>query len=586
MGRRGEGPRERDSLSSDQLRIVRWIREEHSRGMPLNVTAVRRRVPEVVEKVFLIRPFWGWRRAIEAAGLTYDDLAFELEAKVECRICGHRRASLIAHFWRQHEISGKEYQAEFPGAEIVSEAVRARIRRPSTGATLPHWEPVWSHEYLLDRVSRYGDLGVPLNLKSIDRTDPALVGMAMLRFGHWDDVLRAVGLDPDAVRLNQRALKLTRTELLELLRRRAARGEPLNARWVEGEHHGIWHAARTLFGNYRRALLAAGLDPEEIYLSKRNDEGDLRRFFARARRVAAIRGDRRRLRELDRLHRERGSFVQQRFGGWSALARQLGIAPRLLVKRRGWDRAAVVEALRVRARAGETLAPGVIHHEDKGLYVAVIRFFGTFEECYEGLGFPPPDVGRVYQAAWRDPAVLLEKIRSACRAAPASGVITGTDMLRYTKLAWLARRHFGSWDEGLRRATRGTGIEVSDIVRYADPGTLDADLKRLAEGKLRAGPERRRVLFRYAERLRGGVVDALESAGASRQRALRVEASPWPDYPTGRSVLDAIENRRREGVGVTFRSARSGTWNDRHLVQAAKFLFASWDDAVAASGEE
>ncbi len=262
-------------------------------------------------------------------------------------------------------------------------------------------------------------------------------------------------------------------------------------------------------GPWDDVLRAAGFDPDQIYLTKRYDERGSRELFARVRRVARTTG-RRHQRELDKLHRECGSFVQQKYGGWRELALQLGLPPRQLVKRRGWDRESLIEALRDRKRRGLGLRPGEPHVEDKGLY------------------------------------------------------------------------HFGSWDAGLRRAGM-SGTERLDVVRYADLHTLESDLKLLLAGRLRANAERRRALFRYAERLRGSVIGALEEAGASRSRALSIAASPWPAYPSGDAVLVALETRRRAGLDVDFRHVKSGRHRDPDLAKAARCLFGSWEAAVAAT---
>jgi hypothetical protein len=570
------------ALTEEQRRIVLWIRKAYARWEPLNINAMKRRAPEVLAAAFEIKPFWGWRRAIEAAGLRYEKIPVELEETVRCEECGREYVSLNSHLRLRHGFEPGEYQEAYPGAAVQSEAMRAR-RGLSPGSVAAHWEPVWSPEYLLDRVSYYHELGVAMNRKSETRRDPALMGMAILLFPSWDEVLEAVGIEPKSVRLKARRLGLSKEELLEALRKQAAAGLPMNPAAVFHQRHGIWTLSRKHFGSYRQALAAAGLEPDVTYLTRRHDQEDLERLAARARRVAAMAGGKWRT-ELDRLHREYGGVVQKRYGGWWELARRLGLPPRSLVRGQGWDRAAVLAALRERERQGKSLRPGDIHVEEKGLYLAVVRYFGTFEDCYDLLGFPRPPVAIVYGRELRDPRALVERIQAACRAAPGTALVTGTDMVRYTRLAWLARHHFGSWDEGLRRAGL-RGVEHLDVLRYADPQTLDADLKRLVEGKLRAGRERRRTLFRYAARLRGSVVGALEAVGASRKRALAIEASPWPEYPSGRAVLAAIEGRRRQGHPIDFRGLTEGSHPDRPLLRAGKFLFGSWEEALRAGAE-
>ncbi|MEO7974938.1 MAG: hypothetical protein ABIU84_15260, partial [Thermoanaerobaculia bacterium] len=256
---------------------MEWIREAHAAGTPLNITAVRRSAPEILKTAFAIRPFWGWRRAIEAAGLSYDRIATELLDFVRCEDCGWTRRSLTLHLWKQHGFEAGDYLRDYPGAQVHAETMRARMLT-SVGFA-PHWEPLWSDEYLLDRVSCYGEKGASLNVKNVTREDAALVAMANLRFGSWDEVLRRLGLDPDEVRIVERQKRYSRAELLAAIRARYSSGAPMNAAAVSRESSPIWNASRKLFKSYQKALAAAGLDPDALYLMKRFGRAETRRLF-------------------------------------------------------------------------------------------------------------------------------------------------------------------------------------------------------------------------------------------------------------------------------------------------------------------
>ena len=84
-------------LTPRQSEVVASIRLRAATGRGLNLTAVKREDPRLVAEVFSMRPYWGWRRAIETAGLRYDRIPISLEDTLECLVCGRRLRSLIGH---------------------------------------------------------------------------------------------------------------------------------------------------------------------------------------------------------------------------------------------------------------------------------------------------------------------------------------------------------------------------------------------------------------------------------------------------------------------------------------------------------
>jgi phosphoglycolate phosphatase-like HAD superfamily hydrolase len=52
-------------------------------------------------------------------------------------------------------------------------------------------------------VSYYHEIGMPMNHKSVLDRDRALVATARTLFPSWDEILKAVGLDPEEIRLTK-----------------------------------------------------------------------------------------------------------------------------------------------------------------------------------------------------------------------------------------------------------------------------------------------------------------------------------------------------------------------------------------------
>ncbi len=76
------------ALTRTKKEIIREIRQLHSRREPLNISAVKRNHPKLIERVYAMQPFWGWKRALEDAGLDYSKINTELLDYIDCKICG------------------------------------------------------------------------------------------------------------------------------------------------------------------------------------------------------------------------------------------------------------------------------------------------------------------------------------------------------------------------------------------------------------------------------------------------------------------------------------------------------------------
>lgn len=181
--------------ATQKRRIIRQLQKLHAQGQPLNITAVKRSHPDLIAKAFDIQPFWGWKRALEDAGIDYTDIKVELQDYVICQLCGKQAKILTGHLKSRHNICGADYHREYPGAELVSEVLRAKLMRgtprcrkaPSMPCP-PHWEPLWSPEYVLDRTAEFRRQGMELRQKHVVAIDQ-VTEWGREFFGSWKAVL-------------------------------------------------------------------------------------------------------------------------------------------------------------------------------------------------------------------------------------------------------------------------------------------------------------------------------------------------------------------------------------------------------------
>jgi len=121
----------------------------------------------------------------------YAEIKVALSRQVECRLCGEHFGAISYHLRRVHGCSVTEYRQDYPGAQVMDEYRCASImKHGNTGRgrvkhlLLPHWEPVWSPEYVLDRINEFHRRGFDVNYKAIYRRD-TVASHAPAHFGSW-----------------------------------------------------------------------------------------------------------------------------------------------------------------------------------------------------------------------------------------------------------------------------------------------------------------------------------------------------------------------------------------------------------------
>src|SRR5438132_2587619 len=304
------------ALTRTQKIILREIRALHRRRMPLNISAIKRSHPKLMKRVYAVRPFWGWKRAVEDAGLSYAKINTELRHDVDCKICGRDFGALAFHLIT-HNISPEDYRREYPEAELYCETGRAKLSHAHSGrfkrSALAHWEAIWTPEYVLDRMAELHRRGFPLNYDWMEEHEKALTGHAIRHFGSWDEALRRIDLDPDRIRLakpikkptppgviallttkprpRQRRSRLrTRADVIDALQQRAVIGKSLSSYCVFNEDNRLYHAVRRYIGDFEEVYRLFGVwKPRESQ-------------WARADKAAIIAELRRRKRASETLH--------------------------------------------------------------------------------------------------------------------------------------------------------------------------------------------------------------------------------------------------------------------------------------------
>jgi len=513
--------------------LAEQIRQLHAADQPLNITAVKRNQPDLIEAVYDVDPFWGWKQALEAADLDYDTIRTELCDYCVCRICGFRGGGLIKHLMCKHNIHPRKYRSKFPGAELYSETSRAKTRFARVKAVktiVPHWERIWSPEYVLDRVAYLAEEGCALNANAVLQGEPGLMTAAVKCFASWDSVLENIGLNPAEIRLVDPKKPLTKTMVINRIRQRQRAGLAVNNAAVQKDDLRLWNAARRKFGSHSRALQAAGISPASVRKYRRPYTETDRQAMLKAVRAAAGKSGVEHDQAVIEL-RQKYQYVAVRFyrGRWAEIAKAAGVEPweirrSFRNRRRGLDsNEGVIAALRHRIDNGKPMAANDLFHDDRVLYDAVLVHYGRFYDCYPDIGLTADDMPRRTKYSTKDEVIAAIQERYRRKRPLGSGAVEYGRQHRDRLLVVTANKLFGRW----RKALVAAGIPRRDIPRqrarprkYPTPDSIMSEIRRrhgrgqtLKGAAVHDGPDADRSLIVWARRYFGGWPAAVRAAG-------------------------------------------------------------------------
>lgn len=364
--------------------VICQIKKRFKGRKPLNIAAVKRVAPELIEAAYQQTPFWGWKQALEAADIDYAKIHTEISDYVTCRICGKEMKAIGGlHFERDHNTSAGEYLEEFPDAEVRSEAMRCFI--PGSKLILPHWEPFATPEYVLDRAFAIHQHGYPINQREILLHEPTLIRNAMQYFSKWDEVLRRIGLNPTEIRrCTENGVYTKAFVRSELQRIYEETGDVSKAALIENGHSTLYQRAVRFYDNLESALKAVGINPAE-HSKYSGYQQEYEQFAEKARKLIGLYGRERR--DLSRQIRIEGRrFISARFkNNWSRFAKAEGIPISRLDRRAYPTRKDAMHELKRRTQLGLPIGQTVLVEEDCPLHVAVVQFWSNYTRLNKAM---------------------------------------------------------------------------------------------------------------------------------------------------------------------------------------------------------
>lgn len=243
--------------------------------------------------------FGNWHNALKAAGIEHPARERWSEEKIIARL--QQLAS---------ESDGQSVSRSDPNLAHAAMLRFGTVKKALEKAGALSLSKTWSKERVMRAIhSRFKEVG-PIPIAGLG--DRKLSNLAWKYFGSWAEAVNAAGLE-DRIPVRTPPKRLSRTEVLTIIQERYASGISLPD--LANQELGLMSSARRHFGQWRRAVEAAGLEP-------------IRRIWSRERIIDEIKqrhADGRSLRSADRSNIPLVGAAGRHFGSWTAALQAAGV---------------------------------------------------------------------------------------------------------------------------------------------------------------------------------------------------------------------------------------------------------------------
>lgn len=243
---------------------------------------------------------------------------------------------------------------------------------------------IWNKPRILKELRRLNKSGVDLSYNALTKKRQPLVSAAAYHFGSYRKAVSAAGIDYGEI---SRRPRWTKPKIIQLIKQAKRRGDELHWSAVTRRRDELGKAAfaslqRRLFGQWNRAIHAAGLDADEIGRYRKWDRHSIIfEFKSRAAEQEPLNSGAMQ-REDSGLH----AAAVRHFGSYDQALRAARLNPDKVRCRRRWTKAKVLRAIKQAKRDGQALSDSAIRRDLSALHGAAIRHFGSFAAARRAAG--------------------------------------------------------------------------------------------------------------------------------------------------------------------------------------------------------
>lgn len=264
-------------------RVIREILSREAAGQKLTVSIRGGVEPKLYQAG--ARFFGSWRNALNAAGISLEQASLRARwprERILARIVElskHEPPLIPSHLRDKHGGLVRAAEVQFgtwPKAVAAAGVGRMKLRRGSR----------WSRDGVIQAILARALNNQPLGSRTVRPRSLAEAGARL--FGSWRAALAAAGVPPriaaqsglPAVAASERSAAETSTpplrpgqiwtleRVIEAMLARVDDHKAMNAVAVEAEDRSLHRAAVKRFGNWRKALIGAGLNPDAFEKGK------------------------------------------------------------------------------------------------------------------------------------------------------------------------------------------------------------------------------------------------------------------------------------------------------------------------------
>lgn len=237
----------------------------------------------------------------------------------------------------------------------------------------------WTESKIQEAIFKRKEAGLSLRPKDVLKDDSKLHAAIMKYFGNFGNMSKELGYEKEIKKVRSEEKKVwTEDKIKEAILKRKEEGLSLRPGRINSECGGLYKEINRHYGSCKKLYEQLGIDVDVRVHQEWTSEKIKEVIFKRKEAGKSLSPGKIK-EEASGLYRA----IRRTYGSCAKLYEQLGIE---VATQPEWSKEKIKEAIFKRKEEGLSIRPGRINKEDRGLYMAIRRNYGSCERLYEELG--------------------------------------------------------------------------------------------------------------------------------------------------------------------------------------------------------